>query len=236
MPARTSVSLHALARHRLQERSGAREAQGKPALALNYSRIWRPHHPQPEDVPLHTSVLIPSSPSSQDSAQRQEGAMRAKAWRSFQITVQLMFFHLAQLGLFLLASGATGIRLLSTSFATIRFEIFNQKLQPSLPPVGVKSCQAAEGGPKFQVNHPPLLALDSNSTDPLLACTLDETMIAVKTPRPPSKESLPGQQVMLSQDLPAPALRARGQAPFSPSLEPTSSPAQVIQLGRSGEL
>ena len=57
----------------------------------------------------------------------------------------------------------------------------NEKLPPSHPPVGAKACPAAEGGAKFQVNHRPLLTLNSNSTDPLLACTMDETMIAFHT-------------------------------------------------------
>ena len=57
----------------------------------------------------------------------------------------------------------------------VQFEIFNEKPQPSLPPVGINSGPAAEGGAKFQVNHPPLLALDPNSTDPLLACPWTRT-------------------------------------------------------------
>ena len=92
--------------------------------------------------------------------------MRTKAWKSLQVTGQLMFFHLAQLGLFLRAYGAKGSLLLSASFATVRFKIFNEKLQPSLPPVGVKSCPEAEGGAKFQVNRPPLLALDRTPLTP----------------------------------------------------------------------
>ena len=44
--------------------------------------------------------------------------MRTKAWRTLQVAVQLMFFNLAQLGLFLLASGAKDILLLSASFVT----------------------------------------------------------------------------------------------------------------------
>ena len=94
--------------------SSAKTSSGRATLLTrdsdNYSRIGRPHLPQPEDVPLHTSVLITSSASSQDSAQRQEGAKRTRTWRSLQVTVQLMFLHLAQLGLFLLASGAKNIR------------------------------------------------------------------------------------------------------------------------------
>ena len=139
-----------------------------------------------------------------------------------------MFLHLAQLGLFLRAYGAKGSLLLSASFATVRFKIFNEKLQPSLPPVGVKSCPAADGGAKFQVNYPPLLASDSNSTDPLIACTRDKTMIAVNTPKPPRERSRPGHQERLLHEYPDPA--------GAPSLVPTPSPAQVIQLGRSGEL
>ena len=79
-------------------------------------------------------------------SQRQEAAERTKAWKSLQTEdVQLHTAVLipgsapsqdsGQLGLFLIASG---------------FEFFNEKLQPSLPPVGVKSCPAAEGGAKFQ--------------------------------------------------------------------------------------
>ena len=62
-------------------------------------------------------------------------------------------------------------------------------MQSSLPPVSVKPCPAVEGGAKFQVKHPPVLTVDLNLTDPLLACTRDETVIAVKTPRPQSEES-----------------------------------------------
>ena len=70
-------------------------------------------------------------------------------------------------------------------------------------------------------------------------------MIAVKTPRPPSEGSLPGHQerllnkfpaAMLAQDLPAPFSLSHPDPARAPSLEPTPSPAQVIQLGRSGEL
>ena len=83
---------------------------------------------------------------------------------------------------------------------------------------------ALEGGAKSQVKHLPFLALDLDSTDPLsLACTRDETSIASKCP--------------------ANASEAREQATLyhpgtagAPSLEPTSSPAQVIKLGRSKEL
>ena len=71
-------------------------------------------------------------------------------------------------------------------------------------------------------------------------------MIAVKTQ--PDNQGRPLHKFpasRLAQDLHAPALKAREQAPFSlphpgtagaPSLEPTSSPAQVIKLGRSREL
>ena len=52
---------------------------------------------------------------------------------------------------------------------------------PSLPPVGVKPCPAEVGGAKVQVYHLPVLALDSNTTDPLLSCTLEEIVVAVKT-------------------------------------------------------
>ena len=94
-----------------------------------------------------------------------------------------MFVHLAQPGLFLLASGPRDIRLLSISVATVRFKAFNEKLQPSLPHVGAKSCPAVEGGAESQVNHQTLLALDLNSTDPLLiACTLEETRDHGPTP------------------------------------------------------
>ena len=92
-----------------------------------------------------------------------------------------MFVHLAQIGLFPIASGAKESMLLSTSLAAVRVERYNEKMQPSLPPVGVKSRPAAEGGAKVQVNRPPLSALDVNSTDPLLTCTMDETMIAVES-------------------------------------------------------
>ena len=139
----------------------------------------------------------------QDSAQRQEGARRTKAWKSLQVTGQLMFFHLAQLGLFLLASGAKDSLLLSASLTTVLSEIFNEKMQPSLASVGFKSCPAAEGGTKFQVNHPPVLTLDSSSTDPFIACTMDVTMVAVKTPKPPSEKSLPGHQERRLHEFPA---------------------------------
>ena len=38
-----------------------------------------------------------------------------------------------------------------------------------------------EGGAKSQVKHLPLLALDLDYTDPLLACTMGEAVIAVQT-------------------------------------------------------
>ena len=43
---------------------------------------------------------------------------------------------------------------------TVQLENFNEKRQPSLPPVGAKSGPAVEGGAKSQVKHLPLLALD----------------------------------------------------------------------------
>ena len=52
-----------------------------------------------------------------------------------------------------------------------------KKLQPSLPPAGAKSCPAAEGGARPQVNLRPPPALDSSSTDPPLACTMIGTLI-----------------------------------------------------------
>ena len=64
--------------------------------------------------------------------------------------------------------------------ATGQHKVFTEKLLPSIPPVGPKSSPAAEGGAEFEVNRPPVLAVDSNPTDPLLACTRDETMVAPK--------------------------------------------------------
>ena len=94
-----------------------------------------------------------------------------------------------------------------------------------------------------QVTHPPFTALDSNPTDPLLACTMGEAVIAVKT-QPGNQEKnlheFPASRP--APDLHAPAIKDKEKPPASlthpntagaPSLEPTSSPAQVIQLGRS---
>ena len=64
---------------------------------------------------------------------------------------------------------------------TVQLKNVNEKRQPSLPPVGSKSGPAVEGGAKSQVKHLPVLALDLNFTDPLLACTMGEAMIAVQT-------------------------------------------------------
>ena len=63
----------------------------------------------------------------------------------------------------------------STCLAIIRVE-FKEKIQLSLPPVGVKYRPAAEGGAQIQVNHT-LRALDVNSTDPLLSGTMEENLI-----------------------------------------------------------
>ena len=101
---------------------------------------------------------------------------------------------------------------------------------PSLPPVGVKLCPAEEGGAKVQVNHPPVLALDSNTTDPLPSCTQDENMVADKT-QPGNQErrvhKFPATR--LPQDRPNPFSRPHQDTAGALSMEPTSSPAQFIK-------
>ena len=54
--------------------------------------------------------------------------------------------------------------------ATKQLKVFAKKQPPTLPPVGTKTCPAVEGGARTQVTHPPLMALELNPTDPLLAC------------------------------------------------------------------
>ena len=44
---------------------------------------------------------------------------------------------------------------------------FTKKLPPTLPPVGIKTGLASEGGASLQVNHLPDLISDSSHTDPL---------------------------------------------------------------------
>ena len=61
-----------------------------------------------------------------------------------------MFIHLAEIGPFPIASGAKDSRLILAPLAAIRVEICNEKMLPSLLPVGIKSCPAAEGGAKLQ--------------------------------------------------------------------------------------
>ena len=64
--------------------------------------------------------------------------------------------------------------------ATGQLKVFTKIRPPSLPPVGINSSPAAEGGAEFKVNHPPVLVVNSNPTDPLLACAGDDTMVADK--------------------------------------------------------
>ena len=65
-----------------------------------------------------------------------------------------------------------------------------------------------------QVTHPPFTALDSNPTDPLLACTMGEAVIAVQT-HPGNQEKclhkFPTSR--LAPDRHAPAVKNREQAP-----------------------
>ena len=57
---------------------------------------------------------------------------------------------------------------------------FNDKnLQSSLSPAGAKSCRAAEGGERPQVNLRPPPTYASSSTDPPFACSVIETLVGL---------------------------------------------------------
>ena len=110
------------------------------------------------------------------------------------------------------------------------------KLPPTLPPVGTKTSPAVEGGARPQVTHPPSTALELNPTDPLLACPRDETLIAAKTQsgNPEGRfHELPAAR--RTQDVPTPFSLPHPGTAGAPSLEPTSSPAQVLKRDGGGE-
>ena len=65
--------------------------------------------------------------------------------------------------------------------ATKQLKVFAKKQPPTLPTLGTNTCPAVEGSARTQVTHPPLMALELNPTDPLLACPRDETLSVAKT-------------------------------------------------------